>query len=93
MAFNEDFDAYFNEFAVRCSVNTSSFDAIFDNEYYAVDDGDAGIMSAQPRLVCKSSDVSALVPYDVVTVSAQSYKIIEIMPDGTGITILRLMQQ
>lgn len=63
--------------------------AIFDAEYQ-LQDLASGIMSSAPVLTLASADVPANVVGASVVVGAVVYKVVEPMPDGTGITLLRL---
>lgn len=68
--------------------------AIFDNGYEAVDAG-GGVAFAmqQPRLTCRTSDVSSAAEGDTCVVGGFTYKVSIVMPDGTGITELMLEKQ
>jgi hypothetical protein len=91
MAMVEDFTAFFqtSEFAVDATLAGLQVRAIFDAEYQ-LQDLASGIMSSAPVLTLASADVPANVVGASVVVSAVVYKVIETMPDGTGITIVRL---
>lgn len=71
-----------------------SITAIFDNGYEAVDAG-GGVSFAlqQPRLTCRTLDVSSAAEGDAVSVGGVSYKVSIVMADGTGITELMLEKQ
>jgi len=62
---------------------------IFDAAY-ELQDMASGIMSSAPVLTLASADVPTNVVGASVVVGAVTYKVIEAMPDGTGITMLRL---
>lgn len=68
--------------------------AIFDNSYEAVDAG-GGVSFAmqQPRLTCRTSDVLNAVEGDTFSINGATYKVVIVMPDGTGITELMLERQ
>lgn len=87
----EDFSAFFqiSEFAVNASLAGLPVRAIFDADYQ-LQDLASGIMSTAPVLTLASADVPTNVVGALVVVSAVTYKVIETMPDGTGMTVLRL---
>jgi len=61
---------------------------IFDNGYQA---GLLGaIESARPSFTCASADVSTAVQGTAITINAVAYKVAEVQPDGTGVTVLVL---
>lgn len=62
---------------------------IFDAEYQ-LQDMASGIMSTAPVLTLASANVPANVVGSSVVVNGLTYKVVEPMPDGTGVTVLRL---
>ena len=88
------------DFGVLCTLTKQAggsvtFTAIFDNEHQLEDAGGGVSFSVlQPQLTCKDSDVSGVQYGDSVSVTGQgNYKVVVIMPDGTGMTELRLEAQ
>lgn len=80
------------------SGSQSTLTAIFDAQHVFEDVGGSVTFSVQqPRLTCRSSDVAAVVEGDSMTTivdgSSVNYKVVAIMPDGTGITELALEKQ
>jgi hypothetical protein len=78
--------------------DSSTFTAIFDADHVFEDVGGTVTFSVQqPRLTCRSSDVSDVTEGDGITTivdgSSATYKVVSIMPDGTGITELALEKQ
>ena len=63
--------------------------AIFDADYQ-LQDLASGIMSSAPVLTLASADVPANVVGASAVVSGKTYKVVESLPDGTGVTVLRL---
>lgn len=59
----------------------------FSNAYFAQDLGGSG---SAPACTLPSSAVPADVVGKPLLVNATTYKVVETMPDGTGITVLRL---
>lgn len=62
---------------------------IFHNEYLLEDVG-GGVASSGPAFELASGDVPANVAGASLVVNAVTYKVVEPMPDGTGVTVLRL---
>lgn len=82
-------------------VATTAFSAIFDEEYIAIASPllDSVAEGAGPRILCRSSDLPAgarkgdtIVVVHPVTGQATSFKAVEMMPDGTGMTSVRLQE-
>lgn len=72
-----------------------SFSAIFDAEYQLLDVPtlDAGAEGAGPQIHCRTSDLPAdAAQGDGVTVDGTAYQAVELKPDGTGMTIVRLQE-
>jgi len=82
------------DFGQIVSFGSDSFNGIFDNDYRAIDAATGvAFASLDPRLVCRTADVSSIVEGDLLTISAASYKVVVIMPDGTGMTEFMLEAQ
>lgn len=91
MAMVEDFAAFFQtaDFAVNATLAGLPVRGIFDAEYQ-LQDMASGVMSSAPVLTLASANVPANVVGALVVVNGLTYKVVEPMPDGTGITVLRL---
>lgn len=87
----EDFTAFFQtaDFAVNAMLAGLPVRGIFDAEYQ-MQDMAGGIMSTAPVLTLASANVPANVVGASVVVNGLTYKVVESMPDGTGVTVLRL---
>ena len=77
---------------------STTFTAIFDADHVFEDVGGTVTFSVQqPRLTCRSSDVSEITEGDKVSItvdgSLNEYRVVAIMPDGTGISELALEKQ
>jgi hypothetical protein len=78
------------------SGSPASFNAIFDNAYLAVEGGgEASVASLQPVLICRDDDLAALaagrgVYGDSVVIAGTTYKVVDLQPDGTGMTSIVL---
>lgn len=91
MAMVEDFSAFFqiSDFAITATLAGLPVRAIFDAEYQ-LQDMASGVMTAAPVLTLASANVPVNVVGVSVVVESVTYKVVEVMPDGTGITLLRL---
>ena len=91
MAMVEDLTAFFQlaDFAVNATLAGLPVRGIFDLDYQLQDTA-SGIMSSAPVLTLASANVPANVVGASVVVGGVTYKVVEPMPDGTGITVLRL---
>lgn len=92
MPFTEDFTTFLNtdEFATAVTVDGNAVNAIFDNDYVAVDLDGVELESLGPVLLCATADVSAVAQGDAAVVNSVNYTVAEVRPDGTGMTLLRL---
>lgn len=90
MAFEEDLSAYFRteDFGVAVSVRGRTLHAIFDAQYQE----QLGVSGSGPALTCATEHVADVRRDEVVTVGADSYRVVAVEPDGTGITVLRLQR-
>jgi hypothetical protein len=81
-------DSFFLEdtLTVSCTFGSSTLKVHFVNEY------DQTLMSEQqgPGIYCKTSDISAMTHSSSVVIGGVTYYVQEIMPDGTGISFVRL---
>jgi len=68
--------------------------AIFDNQFVEVDTGgEVGFAIQQPRLTCRTSDVSNCTEGDSFVISGTTYLSRIVQDDGTGMTIIVLEKQ
>jgi hypothetical protein len=88
-----------DDFAVAVSWvhtgGTAAFSAIFDDDYRLLpaDFVEAGAEGSAPQIQAVSADVPAGGKQgDAVTVNATAYTVVEIKPDGTGMTVIRLQE-
>ena len=70
--------------------DASTFVAIFDNDFLAVDLDESEVESTEPTLLARTADVSDLAHGDSLTISSTSYTVRGIQPDGTGMTQIML---
>lgn len=98
MTFSEDLSVFFADFGViaqggTCTVNGSSVEGIFDQEYlqqsFMVD-------GSKPALLVRSADISGVARNAPVVIklaawsAAVNYTVADKQPDGTGMTLLIL---
>lgn len=96
----DDLDAFFvlGEFAIEVAIFPGKttlpvlIKAIFDNEYYRVDDPTASYSATQPKLTVKTIDIQGLNQEDFVLVEGLKYTVQDIQPDGTGISVVILQE-
>ena len=88
--FVEDLSAFFStsEFAVTASFAGGTAAVIFDNGYQGALNG--FIESSAPSITGPSAALATLGQGTSVTVNSVAYKVMEVQPDGTGITKLML---
>ena len=86
-----DRSALLNDYGTTVTkADTSTFTAIFDNDFLAVDLDESEVESTEPTLLARTADVSGLAHGDSLTISAVSYTVRGIQPDGTGMTQIML---
>lgn len=88
-----DLSAIFDvdDFAVKVAYSGGEIDGIFDNETVPVDsNGYVTVHQEQPRLTCKTSDISSIGEGEVMVISGVSYAVRAWIHDGTGTTVVQL---
>ena len=86
-----DRSALLNDYGTTVTkADTSTFTGIFDNDFLAVDLDESEVESTEPTLLARTADVSSLAHGDSLTISAVSYTVRGIQPDGTGMTQIML---
>lgn len=82
------------DFGVDVTVGAGTIKAIFDNDYSPVDAGGGVPFSIQQAMIlCRTADVTSLAEGSLVTISGDSYAVVDIQPDGEGMTMLALEAQ
>lgn len=91
MAMTEDFTAFFNvaEFADPATLGGAPVIGILDKDYLLEDLG-GGMATSGPVFTLASAAVPSVVAGLSLVVNGLTYKVVEPMPDGTGVTALRL---
>jgi hypothetical protein len=70
-----------------------TINGIFDDEFTQVNPVTGAVETTKPQIQVKSSDVAdAVVAVETITRNGTTYYIIDILPDGTGMTILILSE-
>lgn len=87
--FVEDFTPFFEDLAVAATLAGLPVRGIFDNAY-AMDDMGGGASASHPAFTLPSASVPTPVAGLSLVVNGTTYKVVEPMPDGTGLTVLRL---
>ena len=87
--FAEDLSAFFGDLAVDATLGGQSVRGMFDNTYAEFDMG-GGVSGSSPVFTLASASVPAPVVGLSLVVAGKTYQVVETMPDGTGITMLRL---
>ena len=86
-----DRSALLNDYGTTVTkTDASTFTGIFDNDFLAVDLDESEVESSEPTLLARTADVSSLAHGDTLTISAVSYTVRGIQPDGTGMTQIML---
>ena len=91
MPFAEDLAPFFqsNEFASDATLGGVAVRGIFDNGYQAFAVG-PDVFATGPVFLMPSSSVPPNVTQLTLVVGAESWGVVEVEPDGTGVTLLRL---
>jgi hypothetical protein len=91
MPFAEDLSVFFkaSEFASNATLAGVAVTGIFDKDYIDLDAG-GSVAGSGPVFTLASSSVPANVAGAALVVGGVTYKVVEPMPDGTGVTLLRL---
>ncbi len=97
MAFPENLDAFFStdDFAVSATWTpdgdtSSAITGIFDNEYSDASGGEVDFEASQPTFLVQTADVPDVAQGDQLFVNSRYYRIVNVQPDGTGLTLLIL---
>ena len=81
-------DATFTDVSAGSS---STISALLKNEYSLEDvGGEVGVETSTPVAIVRSSDVNNVAQGDTIAISGTTYTIVEVQPDGEGMTNLRL---
>lgn len=98
MNFDDDLLLMMNtdEFGVQATYGSivhgiSTINGIFNNGYNNASFGsEIGFATRNPEFYCRSVDVVDVAIDDTIEIASVTYKIKEIMPDGTGLSVFTL---
>src|SRR5574340_1238381 len=68
----------------------ASITAIFDDASKLADLDMGGVRGTEPQLLCSDADIPNISKRDTFTVRSVLYKVKDIQPDGTGMTVVIL---
>lgn len=90
-ALTEDLSVFFDEFAVDGTLAGESVRVIYDSPPDNPIDG-IGMAAAHPQVQIATASVPADVEGDTLVVPAGTFAVREHIPDGTGMSLLRLQK-
>jgi len=84
-------DDFFVHFAIPIQIHPNNqaprtIEAIFDDDFVSIGN-DAIIASSSPQITCKTQDTLDLKMDDEVIIKNKAYRVREIQPDSTGLTV------
>tara|TARA_Y100001938_G_scaffold136950_1_gene200522 strand:- start:46 stop:351 length:306 start_codon:yes stop_codon:yes gene_type:complete len=88
-----DTDTHGTSASVSIDGTVTSISVILNEEYFAIAGESVDVDGTQPVVTCRSSDVSNIDTDDTIVINARTYNIVNIQPDGTGVTVLILQDQ
>ena len=100
VALNKDLSVFVNpnDFGqsvtfTRSNNTTLTVNGVADFEHLMINEASNDVSGYQPVLNCKTTDILSIEPDDSVEINNKNYRIIDIQPDGTGMSkiILRIV--
>ena len=92
LQFLKDFGFTDATFSDTTHGTTAKITALLRNENREVEDeGEVGVESSAPSALARTSDVSNIAQGDTLLISDTIYTVVEIQPEGEGMTDLRLI--
>ncbi len=79
-----------DDFGTAATIGSATVYGIFDDAYESVNIATGEITMTAPRFLCRTADVTSVAQGTAVTIGGVAYKVINIEPDGTGMTALAL---
>jgi hypothetical protein len=70
-----------------------SISAILEDHYDSTGNDQIEVETRNPVILCRDSDVSGIAHQDSVSIGSNSYLVVEVIPDGQGLTSVRLELQ
>jgi len=87
-------DSHGSSATITINGSGSSINVILNKEYFAIDPGlGMEVEGTQPVATGRSSDMTNVEIGDTIQISSITYNIVNVQPDGTGVTALVLEQQ
>lgn len=82
-------------FGVEVTVNAVTFNAIMDQAFQAIDLGGVGIAGTRLLFIARDEDISSssTAVGSTALIASVNYTVVEIEPDGTGMTSVILDKQ
>ena len=91
LQFLKDFGVTDATFADTSDGTIAMITALLLNQYLEVEiEGEGGIESSAPFGLARTSDVPNIAQGDTLQISGKTYTVVEVQPDGEGMTDLRL---
>ena len=91
LQFLKDFGVTDCAFTDTCGGTTATITALLRKEYVEVEmEGEFGVESNASFALFQTSDVPSIQQGDTLGISGTTYTVVEVMPDGEGMTDLRL---
>lgn len=85
-----DTDTHGTTASISIDGSSSNISVIINKEYFAIAGESVDVDGTQPVVTCRSSDVTGVDTDDTITIDTVTYNIVNIQPDGTGVTVLIL---
>ena len=87
-------DSHGSSATITINGSGSSINVILNKEYFAIDPGlGMEVEGTQPVATGRSSDMTNVEIGDTILISSVTYNIINVQPDGVGVTALVLEEQ
>ena len=98
MAFDEDLSVFFDtaDFADEATVTpadggqTFVVKGIFDAPHVLGQARDVRVVTERPTFMCQDTDAARIKREDSITVKGETYDVLEVQPDGTGVSTVVL---
>jgi hypothetical protein len=87
-----------SDFGVDCTYTPEGgspivIKCILLNDYYSVETGTVAVEVNQPMAVIRTADAPSIAHGDTMVIDAKTHKVVNIRPDGTGISEIQLEEQ
>lgn len=90
MAFTEDIAPYFADFGTPATLDGAAVRGVFDGPSSVVL---GGVGTTAPRYTLSSAAAAAATQASVLVMAGTTYRVRDMLPDGTGLTELSLERQ